>query len=103
MDLVAKLPVPKFSPYYAVNFDYFLSQCIGDLQTIIEYSQFDSDPGPHNFTVVAVSTDEEQVEYEYHFNVSGKHKISLHWNVLPGKLLFCVYSNQMQAKNMIIP
>ena len=39
---------------------------------VIEYSRFDSDPGPHNFTIVAVSTTEQRVEFEYHFNVSGK-------------------------------
>ena len=64
--------------------DYFLSQCIGDLQNVIEYSRFDNDPGPHNFTIVAVSTTKQQVEYDYHFNVSGKHKNIIAWDFFPG-------------------
>ena len=48
---------------------------IGGLQTVIDYSRFDSDPGSHNITVLAVSTTEQQVRFEYAFNVSGKHLI----------------------------
>ena len=57
-----------------LDFDYFLSQCVGNLQTVIDYSRFDSNPGPHTFTLVAVSTTEQQVEFDYPFNVSGKCK-----------------------------
>ena len=47
---------------------------IGGLQTVVDYSRFDSDPGSHNITVLAVSTTEQQVHFDYAFNVSGKHK-----------------------------
>ena len=47
--------------------------CIGDLDTVIDYSRFDNDPGSHNFTVLALSTTEQQVEFNHQFNVSGKY------------------------------
>ena len=48
--------------------------CIGGLQTVIDYSRFDNDPGSHNFTILAVSTTEQQDDFDYYFNISGKHK-----------------------------
>ena len=50
---------------------------IGDLDTVIDYSQFDDKPGSHIFTVLALSTTEQQVEFNHQFNVSGKYGIYL--------------------------
>ena len=50
---------------------------IGDLDTVIDYSQFDDKPGSHIFTVLALSTTEQQDKFDHQFNVYGKYGIYL--------------------------